>query len=83
MSEIRGQNYRTVEVRVWVPEDLRAGAIAPAIVDEGPTWFPVYCAWCQAEGILTRVGWKDCENSSGICARHYREAMRELEEDVE
>jgi len=41
----------------------------------GPGKFPVYCAWCLAEGRKNVVNWSETEHSHGICAEH-REALR-------
>ena len=41
-----------------------------------PTYYPMMCAWCRADGVETRVGWTTVEHSDGICRRH-KEEMRE------
>jgi len=38
---------------------------------------PVYCAWCQAEGISTIVNWSTIEGSHGVCPFHKKQVVRE------
>ena len=33
--------------------------------------YPVYCVWCQQEGILTQVNESTIENSFGVCMYHF------------
>jgi len=40
---------------------------------------PVYCAWCQAEGIKTIVGWSTIEGSHGVCKYHFKQVLREAD----
>lgn len=38
--------------------------------------YPVLCAWCEAEGVRTVLGYASVEGSHGICPRH-AEGLRE------
>ena len=46
-------------------------------VASGPTYYPMYCSWCLAEGRLNRTGWSVAENSSGICIEHSEQMLEE------
>jgi hypothetical protein len=35
-----------------------------------PTYYPVLCAWCEAEGVRTVLRYTTVEHSSGICKGH-------------
>ena len=35
-----------------------------------PVYYPMLCAWCEAEGKHVRVGWSTVKHSHGICAQH-------------
>lgn len=42
--------------------------------------FPVKCAWCEAEGNETIIGYCAAENSHGICGKHSRAVRAALRE---
>ena len=46
--------------------------------DEVPTYYPVMCAWCQAEGSETRTRWTTVEHSHGICEACEKELMSQI-----
>lgn len=37
--------------------------------------YPVYCSWCEREGIRTVVGTCEVEHSSGCCPMHARRLL--------
>lgn len=43
-----------------------------------PTYYPVLCSWCHAEGIRNRTGWSTVEGSSRICERHAQQMRAEV-----
>ena len=49
-----------------------------------PTYYPVYCKWCEAEGIENRIGRSVVEHSHGICEHHaekmYQDCLRMKQE---
>lgn len=66
VAEHQWQNLR--EALKWRGSEraLEVGLLALAT----PTYYPRLCAWCEAEGMRTIVGYTTIEHSSGICAEH-------------
>jgi len=44
--------------------------------------YPVYCAWCEEKGRVTRVGWASVSHSHGICKECKREVLAEAREYI-
>ena len=41
--------------------------------------YPVYCAWCRAEGIETIIGMTIIPGSDGICEWHSQEVVAQVQ----